>query len=116
MQESLEKSYDIARQEQAQQDLTGVDQNADVDTSREKSQLQGKQVGGSCGNRSARKKSILDCVEESGHNYIKENIDFITKMRKYKEALIKIQNREVATAQEIKEVQFDVTNIYLISP
>ncbi len=63
-----------------------------------------KNAANSSGNRSARKKSILDSMEESGHNYIKENIEFITQMRKYKEALMKIQNREVVTAQEIKEV------------
>lgn len=63
-----------------------------------------KTAGNSSGNRSARKKSILDSMEESGHNYIKENIEFITQMRKYKEALMKIKNREVVTAQEIKEV------------
>ncbi|ODN03524.1 E3 ubiquitin-protein ligase TRIM31 [Orchesella cincta] len=53
---------------------------------------------------SKRKSKTGDSIEESGNCYVKENIEFITQMRKYKAALMKIQNHEVETAAEIKEL------------
>ncbi|CAL8114190.1 unnamed protein product [Orchesella dallaii] len=102
------EEYEITL-ESLQESLNGEKQSVDATvntphTSHNEAERGRTRNNKACSKSSKRKSSITDSIEESGNCYVKDNIEFITQMRKYKAALMKIQNQEVQTAAEIKEL------------